>query len=357
MRLVSNSFFFSLVVVSLASTSCKKIQPTSPEEPCLNYNPTPFTIVRKPPMPVLADFSDNPLTVEGIALGKKLFFEKKLSANGTQSCASCHNPAFAFTDNGRRFSTGIDNIQGTRSAMSIVNMIWNTSFFWDGRTATLEKQAHDPVTNPIEMHNTWPNVVNALQSTEAYPDMFCAAFGTRTIDSNLVTKAIAQFERSITSTDTRADQFLRRQINLNESETRGYEIYSTEKGDCFHCHDQTSLLYADNQFHNNGLDATFADKGYGAITGNSYDDGKFKTPTLRNIMLTAPYMHDGRFATIEEVIEHYNGGGTPSSTIDPMMKKVGIGLNLSAQNKIDLINFLKCLTDSSLITNPAFQEN
>ncbi len=344
------------ICMTLFIASCKKPVEPPPISECGGEATTPYTVTRPAYFPSIPDMSDNPLTEEGIALGKKLFYEKLLSKDNSMSCSSCHNPAFSFTDNGKKVSKGVNNIEGTRNSMSLLNLLWAKNFFWDGREATLEKQAHDPVTNPIEMHETWPSVVEKLQNSSIYPDLFCKAFGTNTIDSNLVTKAIAQFERTIISTNTRYDKFIRHEISLTESETNGFVIYSTEKGDCFHCHNQVDMTFADNSFHNNGLDATFADKGLGAISGNSYDDGKFKTPTLRNIVFTAPYMHDGRFATLEDVIEHYNQGGTPSATVDPMMKHVGTGLNLTEQDKTDLLNFLKCLTDSSVTTNPAFLE-
>lgn len=356
MRL-GNSYRLGIVLIGAASLlySCEK-QPPVTDENCDSGSPTPVTLERPTLFPSLDDFSYNPMTREGIALGKKLFYDKSLSSDNSISCGSCHKAEYNFSDGGQRFSKGVGGSVGTRNSMAIINMAWNTTFFWDGRESGLEAQIHDPVVNPIEMNEKWPNVINKLQNHPEYPDLFCDAFGVRKIDSVLVTKAIAQFLRSITSSNSKYDKWIRQEINLTESEAHGFEIFNTEKGDCFHCHIPNNMLFMDNLFHNNGLDATFTDKGLGGFSGNTFDDGKFKTPTLRNIVLSAPYMHDGRFATLEEVIEHYNQGGVPSSTIDPMMKHVGTGLNLSQQDKTDLLNFLKCLTDSSVLVNPEYLE-
>jgi len=301
---------------------------------------------------------DNPLTVEGVGLGRKLFFDPILSADGTQACANCHAPEASFTDV-NQFSTGIDGIQGNRNSMAIFNAAWNfhERFFWDGRAFGVEGQAFGPVVNPIEMHNTWPAAVNSLQNTPDYPSLFKAAFGDTLIDSTLVTKAIAQFERTLVSGNSKFDKFLLGQGTLTQAEQRGFELFRTEEADCFHCHGSIgNPLWTDNDFHNNGLDATFSDLGLGAFTGNAFDNGKFKTPSLRNLVFTAPYMHDGRFNTIDEVIEHYSTGVVLSPTIDPLMQFAHDGgVNLTAEEKSDLKAFLLALTDSSFITNPDYQ--
>ncbi len=302
---------------------------------------------------------DNPQTVEGVALGRKLFFDTILSANNSQACASCHSPENAFTDSDR-FSEGIDGIQGNRNSMPIFNLAWNydDNFFWDGRSFGLEKQALEPVENPIEMHNTWKEAIISLQNDGEYPNLFFDAFGTQTIDSILVTKAIAQFERTLISANSRFDKHLLNQITLTPSELNGFNVFMDEsKGDCFHCHgNANNPLWTDNDFHNNGLDATFLDIGLGKFTGNPADNGKFKSPSLRNLKFTAPYMHDGRFATIDDVINHYSEGLVNSSTIDPLMKAVNDGgVQLSASDKTDLKAFLLSLSDDEFITNPAFQ--
>ena len=303
--------------------------------------------------------SNNPLTEEGVALGKKLFFDRKLSGNNTQACASCHKPQNSFTDN-TRFSNGIDGVFGSRNSMPLMNLAWNFTdkFAWDGKELGLERQALEPVKNPIEMHGNWANVVEKLQQDPEYPTLFLRAFGTTTIDSSLVTKAIAQFERILISGNAKFDQYLLGNATLSLEELNGFTIFmDEEKGDCFHCHgSDNNPLWTDNGFHNNGLDSTFDDLGLGAVTGDPNDNGTFRSPSLRNLNFTAPYMHDGRFATLEEVINHYSEGLQFSSTIDPLMKKVNQGgVQLTPQEKLDLKAFLLTLTDPEFINNPDFR--
>lgn len=317
---------------------------------------------------------DNPMTVEGIALGRKLFYEKKLSADGSMSCASCHNQAFSFTDDNKQFSTGIDNIQGKRNSMPLVNLAWSRTFFWDGRRMSLEEQAHDPVVDPIEMHDTWPNVASKLQGDASYPPLFYAAFGSRTIDSVKIMKAIAQFERSIVSSNSKFDRFLAGEYQLTAMETMGKDLFMRDRsvvkddqgniisvisgGDCFHCHMGTANpLLTDDKFHNNGLDVVPPDSGLAKVTKKASDVGRFKTPSLRNISYTAPYMHDGRFTTLEEVIDFYSEGLKHSTTIDPLMKNVNEGgVQLTPMEKQALLAFLRTFDDPDFLNNPAYSE-
>jgi len=302
--------------------------------------------------------NNNPLTEEGVALGRKLFFDKKLSGNNTQACATCHKPQNSFTDD-TRFSDGIEGVFGVRNSMPLINLAWNFSdrFAWDGKELGLERQALEPVMNPIEMHSNWSNVVTRLEQDPEYPILFSRAFGTTSIDSTLVAKAIAQFERILISGNSKFDQYLLGNATLSLQELNGFAVFmDEEKGDCFHCHgSDNNPLWTDNKFHNNGLDSTFSDLGLGNVTGDPADNGKFKTPSLRNLAFTAPYMHDGRFETIEEVINHYSEGLQNSETIDPLMKKVDQGgVQLSSQEKADLKAFLLSLSDSDFINNPDF---
>jgi cytochrome c peroxidase len=320
------------------------------------YQTSPYTVETPAGFPAMNIPTDNPLTVEGVALGRKLFYDKILSGNNMQSCASCHNQALSFTDNGTQFSTGITGAIGTRNAQPLINLGYNLHYFWDGRGTTLEQQILEPVSNPIEMHLPWTEAAAKLNANSTYVDEFKKAFGISKIDSSYVVKALAQFMRTMISYNSRLDKRLRNEISLTSSELNGYVIYVTERGDCFHCHNiDAARLMTDNLFHNNGLDSVFTDLGRGAINGNAFDNGKFLTPTLRNIALTAPYMHDGRFQTLEEVVEHYNSGGKASATVDPLMKHVGTGLNLSNQEKADLVAFLKTMTDSSFINDVRFK--
>lgn len=327
------------------------------------YTATPLEL-QIPPLfeekilpPVLP--ADNPQTVEGVALGRKLFFDKKLSADNTLACAGCHSPENAFTDP-RQFSIGIDGIAGTRNSMPIFNLAWNYNehFFWDGRASSLENQALQPVTNPIEMHNTWSNAAVVLQNDAVYPQLFEEAFGTQTIDSVLVTRAIAQFMRTLISANSKFDRYLAGTEELTPSELNGLNVFMDEnRGDCFHCHgNPNNPLWTDNIFHNNGLDKTHTDRGRGIITGDPREFGQFKSPSLRNLAFSAPYMHDGRFETLEDVINHYSEGLVYSETIDPLMKKVDEGgVGLTEEDKADLKAFLLSLSDLEFISNPDFQ--
>ncbi|PQJ77597.1 cytochrome-c peroxidase [Polaribacter glomeratus] len=328
------------------------------------YTPIPYNLeipalfANKLIAPVIP--SNNPLTQEGVALGKKLFFDKILSGDETQSCASCHNPKKSFTDN-QQLSDGINGLLGTRNSMPLFNLAWNFDerFAWDGKEFGLEKQALEPVSNPIEMHANWKNIAQKLQEHPEYPTLFLQAFGNLNIDSVAVTKAIAQFERTLISGNSKFDNYLKGEAILTSEEQNGFAIFMDEaKGDCFHCHgSDNNPLWTDNKFHNNGLDATFTDLGFGNITGDPADNGKFRSPSIRNLVFTAPYMHDGRFTTLEEVINHYSEGLQRSSTLDPLMKKVNQGgVNLTTKEKADLKAFLVSLSDFDFVNNPDFQE-
>ena len=344
-------FFLIAAVIVIIPNSCKK-DPALPL-PVTPYEPSPYNLVIPQGFPDMEIPSDNPLTVEGIQLGRRLFYDTLLSGDFTQSCSSCHNQAVAFSDNGKQFSTGIDNIEGGVNAPTIINPGWMPSAFWDGRANSLEEQALGPVENPIEMHLDWPDAIDRLDAHELYPTLFSNVFGDKPIKKEMVAKAIAQFERTFISSESDWDKYLRGEYMLSQSEAKGFEVFFTEKGDCFHCHG--TILFTDNLFHNNGLDSVLTNLGLGAITENSNDNGKFKSPTLRNIEFTAPYMHDGRFSTLEEVIDFYSEGVKFSSTVDPLMKKVNQGgLHLTESEKLDLIAFLKVLSDDDFLNNPDY---
>ena len=366
--------WYLCVPVLVVMTSC---DPDDPVEPDPNppgggqvYTPTPYTLTYPSyfsPMPIPAN---NPLTEEGIRLGRFLLYEERLSGDNTQSCASCHGSAVAFTDHGNRFSTGIDGIQGTRNAMALQNLGWETSFFWDGRAATLEEQILMPVMDPIEMHEEWPDALAKLQADPVYPTLFLRAFGTPGITQERTAKAIAQFLRTMVSSNSKYDRMVRGEELFTVEEQFGFELTTYEGGlppdvpmgqggaDCFHCHPSGGGRFTDGQIRNNGLDpeSLWSDLGLGALTGLPQDRAKFKTPSLRNVSLTAPYMHDGRFQTLEEVIEHYNSGGHASTTVDPNMKYTTGGLQLSAAKKAQLIAFLHTLTDTEFVNDPRFQD-
>lgn len=327
------------------------------------YEPTPIALdipaifqqnIISPVIPV-----NNPQTVEGIALGKKLFFDVILSGDQTQACASCHSPQNAFTDN-TATSEGIDGVSGSRNSMPLFNLAWNYNerFAWDGKELSLERQAIEPVQNPIEMHSNWDDVVTRLQAHTDYPELFRLAFNTTTITKELTAKAIAQFERTLISANSKFDKADQGEATLTPQEQNGLNVFLDEaKGDCFHCHgNPNNPLWTNNNFHNNGLDSSFTDLGLGAVTGNPNDNGKFRSPSLRNLAYTSPYMHDGRFQTLDEVIDFYSEGLQNSTTIDPLMKNIANGgVQLSDSDKADLKAFLLTLSDPSFLNNPDFQ--
>ncbi|MGB0934147.1 MAG: cytochrome-c peroxidase [Lishizhenia sp.] len=334
----------------------------------VNYTPTPYVLNEPSHFPKMLVPSDNPLTVEGVELGRRLFYEEKLSGNNTMSCASCHAPNAAFSDP-NQFSVGIDGVAGTRNSMALINLGYQNFFLWDGRAATLEEQILDPVSNPIELHEDWKNAVVELANDVNYKNLFYKAFGEEDFDSTHVSKAIAQFLRTMISGESKYDVMYKfenglplssseQEIwqNISNEEWAGFDLFKSLNGaDCIHCH--SGPLAQVQKFSNNGLDANFSDLGREIVTGNSNDRGKFKVPTLRNIALSGPYMHDGRFETLDEVIDHYSSGIIQSPTLDPLMEFASQGgVQLDNFEKQLLISFLNTLTDYNFINNPSFSD-
>jgi cytochrome c peroxidase len=296
---------------------------------------------------------NNPTTKEGVSLGRMLFYDNILSANNTQACASCHQQENAFTDKHTKFSKGIDNLEGNRNAMPLFNLGWSTTLFWDGRTKTLEEQALQPIENPIEMHAKLDDIIAKLNASAVYPNLFLKAFGNKIISKENLAKAIAQFERTLISANSQYDQWFMGKAKLSSIDSFGRSLFTDQfKGDCTHCHTLGST-FTDFAFKNNGLDAIAIDSGRYYVTKSVSDIGKFKTPSLRNIALTAPYMHDGRFATLDEVLTHYNIGFHNPPNLDVNMA-MGVKGRMTIPETKAIISFLKTLTDSSFITNPAF---
>jgi cytochrome c peroxidase len=326
-----------------------------------NATPYRFRISKFFPQPNLP--KDNPLTEEGVALGERLFNETLLSRNNSQSCASCHQRANAFSD-GKRFSVGADGKEGTRNAMALVNLAWKESFFWDGRAATLREQVLKPIENPIEMHETIPNVVTKLNASKDYPGLFEKAFGPGAVTSDKLARALEQFLLAQVSFNSKFDRALAGETELTEEEKRGFELFNTEYdprhgqfgADCFHCHG--GALFQSQTFANNGLDSAISDRGRAAVTGKDSDAGKFAVPTLRNVAVTGPYMHDGRFASLEEVVEYYTSGVQRSPTLDPNLAKHPTGgVPLNEADKKALVAFLKTLTDERFKPRPLAQSS
>jgi len=313
------------------------------------FTPYHFTMGSTFPIPDLP--RDNPLIEERVALGKQLFQETSLSRDGTISCASCHQPADHFSDP-RRFSLGVRAQTGKRHAMPLVNLAWQSSFFWDGRAPSLRAQALVPIQEPTEMDETLDRVTAKLAAKPVYPPLFRAAFGSPEITAEKLGLALEQFVLTLTAYHSKFDLALRGKATFTDEEKRGLELFMTEDdprtgqhgADCFHCHG--GPLFTDNQFHNNGLAPDAADPGRFLVTHNEADRNKFATPSLRNVALTGPYMHDGRFATLEEVVAHYNTGVVRSPTLDPnLAKHPPQGLQLSDADQRALVAFLKTLSE------------
>ncbi len=293
-------------------------------------------------------FKDNPPTKEGFLLGKKLFYDGRLSRDGKFPCASCHEPRAAFATFDHDFSHGFNGQFTTRNAPSLANLAWQPYYNWDGKFKTLEEQAVSPITAPNEMAENIDSVLIKLRKDKEYPVMFKKAFGKNEITEDKLLKALAQFTGMMVSANSKYDRVMKRKDAFNSAEQSGYRVF---KQHCETCHKEP--LFSDYSFRNNGLgvDPEYMDVGRMDVTGRNSDSLKFKVPSLRNVALTAPYMHDGRFSSVSRVIEFYADGIQQSPTLDPSLRKP---LNLSAKDKFDLAYFLRTLTDSSFITNPAY---
>ncbi len=324
--------------------------------------PTPYIFPKPvyfPPMPLSPT---NSVTNEGVELGRFLFYDPILSDNGKISCSSCHKQVFAFSDSPNQFSKDNNDELMNRNTLPLFNLAWYTSLFWDGRASTLENQVFHPIKMKNEMNQSWKKIIMKLNKSRFYLLKFRKAFGNAPIDSNLVTKAIAQFERTLLSYNSKFDKTLLGIAKLSKDELEGYELMNDmTKGNCMHCHTtDANVLTTIVGFSNNGLDSVsdylkYKDKGLGGVTMLKADCGKFKIPSLRNVALTAPYMHDGRFKTLEEVLNFYNTEVKNTINLDSKMDLVHQGgSKLTSYEKKKIISFLKALTDSTFITNKAF---
>lgn len=369
------AFVSFIVFVAQACTRDDEQGSQTPELPSNNtpFAPTPYQMRLPLGWPTMVMPTDNPLTEEGVELGRKLFYDPILSLDNSISCASCHKQEFAFSDN-KKFSIGINGQLSERNSMPIFNLGWVQNFapvvngkalrfFWDGSAATLEEQVLFPIINPIEMGETLPNVIRKLNEHATYPQLFKRAFGADSITTTHLAKAISQFERTIISSGAKIDRYFfnpetGRRFDttvFTEQERRGMLVFNTEeKGDCFHCHNVSSPFSSNFNLHNNGHRSS--DEGLKRVTGNAEDIGKFRTPSLRNLIYTAPYMHDGSIASLEEVVEHYNSGVVRSFPTDALYLKHLDGLKLTEQEKADLVAFLKTMSDPTIITNPKFSK-
>lgn len=312
---------------------------------------------------------DENLTEEGVALGRKLFYDEILSWDQTISCATCHQQKWSFSDS-LAFSGGSFGNMTDRSSMAFSNLIWQTEFFWDGRAKTIEEQAKGPIESSSEMNLPMSLALMRLNNNNEYPHLFYEAYGDSTVSEENLLNAIAQFEKTLISDNSKFDQYRRGETTLTDDELEGLRLFTTHPqplnptalargANCSDCH--VLPLGIDQLYHNVGLDSISSDYGRENVTGSPNDRGKFKTVTLRNIELTAPYMHDGRFATLEEVLDHYSDHVRSSATLDPLIATAtndlgGDQLDLTETEKAQVIAFLKTLTDYDFISNEDFSD-
>jgi cytochrome c peroxidase len=294
-----------------------------------------------PPRPEPAD---NALTADRVELGRRLFYDTRLSRTDLVACASCHLQANGFSDP-NRVSQGVQGLVGTRNAPALVNEAWNTSYFWDGGVTSLEAQAIGPIKNPIEMNMSLAEVNERLAADADLAARFLAAYGEGPSERTLP-RALASFVRTLVSGDSAYDRFRRGDTSaLGESAQRGLQLFQGERAECTHCH--VGFNFTNNGFRNNGTRVDDPDPGRTALTLKDADFGKFRVPTLRNVAVSAPYMHDGSFVTLAAVVDHYDRGGEGHPNTDPTLHPLG----LSAEEKGDLVAFLESLTDAAFLTD------
>lgn len=314
----------------------------------LSFKPNElFSVPKGWPNPVY-DFKKNPLTEKKVALGRKLFYDPILSRDSTISCSSCHLQYTAFTHVDHDVSHGIDGRIGTRNSPALMNLAWSNTLMWDGAVNHLDMLALAPISNKLEMDEEIGHVVQKLKDSKQYPSLFKKAFGNDGITGETVLKSLSQFLLTLVSANSKYDKVKRGEETFTEKESKGYALYQKN---CSQCH--TEPLFTNQKFENNGLamDKTFLDIGQMKITGFASDSLKFKVPTLRNVQFSYPYMHDGRFKSLNHVLNNYIRGIQPSPTLHPSLQK---GIYLSNTDKVELMAFLMALTDTSFLFNPKF---
>jgi cytochrome c peroxidase len=334
-----------IFIITVLLWSCK---PESEPEDIRFVQPSNF------PEPAYG-LKKNPVTTAGFELGRALFYDPILSRDGSISCGSCHQQSAAFTHHGHDLSHGIDDQLGERNSPPIMNLAWHTTFFWDGGVHDLDLQPIAPIENPVEMDEDLKKAVEKIRSSSKYAPMFKAAFGNTEVTTDRMLKAMSQFMLMCISSNSRYDKYVRKEAGgeLSATELVGMQVFQQK---CASCH--KGELFSDFSFRNNGLSHDYnKDRGRYRITLNDEDDYKFKVPSLRNVANTAPYMHDGRFYTLDEVLTHYTLGLRDQATLDPLLKQNGkLGIELSTDEKEQIKAFLKTLTDDQFIRDRRFSE-
>lgn len=316
----------------------------------------PFAGVPQPanfPQPVY-DLAANPVNEAGFALGKRLFYDRLLSRDTSIACADCHISYAAFSHPDHPTSHGIDNLFGRRNALPVQNMIWKTGFFWDGGVPNLDLVPLNAITSPVEMDEDPARVLEKLRAHPEYPAMFEAAFGSREITTANFLKALSQFMAMLISANSLYDKHVRNEATLGADELAGLDLF---KQKCSACH--STELFSDQSYRNNGILADFSlDQGRQEVSTLPDDMGKFRVPSLRNVEATGPYMHNGKFKTLESVLDHYASGVKDSPTLDPLLRRPDgtLGIPLTADDKVKIIAFLKTLTDEEFLRDARFAQ-
>ena len=340
-RIIAILFFFVTIIVFSASfNGCKK-------RDFFRGTPLAFSIPQGFPQPVYS-FQNNPVTEEGFELGRRLFYEPKLSKDGNYPCASCHEPRAAFTTFEHDRSHGYNSAHTLRNAPGLANLAWYTEYFQDGATKSLESISLGHITSPVEMGETMSGVVNKLKTDTAYKRLFRGAFGDERITDQRILNALSQFLVNMVSANAKYDRVKRGEASFTVGEQNGYILFQSK---CANCHIEP--LFTDFSYRNIGLPVIpfLLDYGRLRVTSKSADSLKFRVPSLRNVVLTSNYGHDGRFGTLKQVLNHYRTGIVPSATLDPLLTN---GISLTEAEADDIILFLKTLSDSSYLTNPRF---
>lgn len=342
-------FKWLVIVVMITGLSCQK----APESVGVDESiRVPMPLIRPSNFPAIVyDTAANRLTKQGFELGRKLFNDVRLSGDNTISCESCHIQTSAFTQHGHNVSHGINDKLGTRNSQPVMNLAWSNSFFWDGGVFNLDLQPLSPIENPVEMGAKLSDVIDKLNADAQYQQMFDRAFGSPTVTSATLMKALSQFMLQCVSANSRYDKFVRNEGEmLSADELQGKQLFEQH---CHSCH--ATDLFTDNLFHNNGLPPTVVnDRGRATITLKSNDEYLFKTPSLRNLSYSPPYMHDGRFRTLDEVLNHYTNGIVQSVTLDEKLKSK---IHLSDREKALIIAFLQTLDDESFVRNEMLSDD
>lgn len=343
--MVKEMRFIGFILIFVLLASCRKPKIEEVDEEALEFiafrHPAGFPAVVYP-------LGEKPINADRFKLGRELFYSTVLSSDNTISCASCHAQTHSFADHNIALSIGVGGATGTRNSLPIFNMAWQPHFMWDGGVNHLEMFSIAPITDPVEMNETMANVIQKLNTSDYWRNRFKSVYGTSEVTDQQLFLSLTQYMLMIISDRSHYDKVMRGEAAFTAEQQAGYDLFLQK---CASCH--TEPLFTDYSFRNNGLDIVSVDEGRFLITQIDSDKGKFKVPTLRNVLLTYPYMHDGRFFTIDQVLEHYNSGIQPHENLDPSLPN---GIPLSADDKKNMKRFLETLNDYELMGEKLLSE-